>query len=54
MRINIEELVVKFASCHENVKPLKLAGIPRLRGALGGAVQWRWQDLHRPRAVNGT
>lgn len=39
MWINIEELVVKFVSCHENVKPLKLAGIPRLRGARGGAAR---------------
>lgn len=39
MWINTEELVVKFVSCHENVKPPKLAGIPRLREAPGGAVQ---------------
>lgn len=38
MWINIEELVVNFVSCHENVKPPKLAGIPSLREALGGAV----------------
>lgn len=37
MWMNSEELLVKFVSCCGNVKPPKLAGIPRLREALGGA-----------------
>lgn len=38
MWISMEELLAKFVSCHENVKPPKLAGIPGLWEALGGAL----------------
>lgn len=38
MWISIEELLAKFVSCHENVKPPKLAGIPGLWEALGGGL----------------